>query len=128
MQGRERPGDRRPAVEKPRQIDGQLSGGGIAIVRFLCQAFQTDGNEIGSDAGHDPVGRLGLDLKDSPEALRRRTAGIQAAAGEQAVEDQAEGMDVGAFVDPAVLLVDLFWGHPFWRAKPGSRDGERREV
>ena len=71
LQGRERPGDRRPAVEKPRQIDGQLSGGGIAIIRFLRQAFQTDGNEIGRDAGHDPVGRLGVDLKDPLKALRR---------------------------------------------------------
>ena len=111
----ERSGDRRPAIEKPCQVNGEFGGRWIAVGGSLGQALEADGDDVWVNPRHHAVGRLRLNLENAAVDGLPRLARVDAPPGQQPVENEAERMDVGPGIDGADHRIDLFGGHPLGR-------------
>ena len=84
---------------------GQVSGGGVAVVRALGQRGGDHDVQRLRRLGHERGDRRRRRLEMREQLGRERVARVRDAAGEGLEEDAAERVDVGAGVDR--LLVDL---------------------
>ena len=95
------------------------------MLRSLGPGLERHGNEVGRESADDLVWGPRLGKEEKAIDLGRGAAGVGSDAGEEPVEEQTEGMDVGGRADrPEGLRIDLFRCHP--RRCAGAGIGTRQ--
>ena len=104
-------GPDRLAGPEPAEVLGQLQGAGVALPGLLREALQTDRLQVGGNPGLQPAGRHRLLVQHLHDRLHRRDALERRAAGQQLVEDRAQGVDVRGRADRLALAPGLLGRH-----------------
>jgi hypothetical protein len=76
-------------------VIGQVSGGRIAMLRFLLQAFQTNGLEVAIYLGLECPGTHGFTIDHLPQHFERNFPHERRPAREQFIENGPQRVDVG---------------------------------
>ena len=117
------PGLDRPVFQEALQVLGQCGGTGIAVGRFLVQAFQADRLQIAGQLGPQARWSDRLMGHDLAQGLQGRFRLERRPAGEQLVEDRTQGVDVGRRPDRLVPAGRLLRRHVAGRAQAARRSG-----
>jgi hypothetical protein len=121
-------GGDRLAVQEPADVLGQRPGRAVAPVGLLLQALQADGLHVVGHLGAALAGRGRVALHVGAQDLHGVVVGEGRRAGQQLVEDAAQGVDVGPAVELAVLAGGLLRGHVLGRAHGHAAAGERARA
>ena len=95
LAGGRRPGQDRLAVQEAAQVVGQGSRGCVAVGRLLLQALQADRLQVARHLGLEPPRRHRLIRAHLFQSVEQRRPLEGRPAGQQLVEDRAQGVDVG---------------------------------
>ena len=99
--GRWRPGEDGPVIEKAFEIFGQVTGREVTVIAFFGASLQDNGFQLGGDGWVETAWRDGVvggDLGQEAVAVFAIENGLQ---GEQFVECGTQGVDIGPVVDHA---------------------------
>src|SRR5689334_16476692 len=98
-----------PRSHDPFEIEDERVHRWIAVVRVLAQGGEDNLLEPWIEGGDDLGGARGRDKEMGADEADAVDGGEREAAGEHAVQDDAEAINVGALVD--FVGDGLFWGH-----------------
>ncbi len=119
----DRPRRDRLAREPTSEIFGQTSGVGIAVRRFLFEAFQADQFEVAGDQAIGLGRRLGNGRTDEVDGLEQGRPGQRRAASQQRIKDGTEAVDVRGGGELIMISPGLFGRHVRRGADEHARPG-----
>src|SRR4051794_29665346 len=83
----------------------------VPVVRRLRQAAQADTLQLGRHPRLDGPGPVRLRFEDLLTQLDRCRSAERPQAGYQLIEDDPQGIEVGAMVHGSKAIVQLLWSH-----------------
>ncbi len=117
---------RRRCVGGREQVGGQVASRRVTVVEPLGHRLQADALDVRGDGLVQLPRRLRLVLLRLPQMLSEDCGLERQPAAEHAVQDHAQGVNVGPAIDPVALAGGLLGGHVERRADDVTELGFRR--
>ena len=125
------PGGEGVAGQVVAQVVGEVAGGGVAAVGLLGEGFEEEGLQLAVHRRGDVARADHVLLGNAADHVQGGAGGVVGElAGEEAEQDHAQGVDVGARVEAVVVTGGLLGGHVGRGAEQAGvgRQGQARLV